>query len=70
MVISSSPLFGKCALFPREYDIKANLILGTKTSPLSFYYCSTARDSESLYREEGKMFKNIRLEKKKTNHDE
>jgi len=70
MDIGSSPIFARCALFPNECD-KAHLILGTKSSPKSFYYCSTARDSESLCGEEGKMFKKKykareKKEKKKT----
>ena len=56
MEVGSSPLFAKCALFPKDYD-KSYLVSGTKSISESFYYCSTARQQESLCGEEGKMFK-------------
>ena len=72
MDIGSSPIFARCALFPTTYD-NAHLVLGTKSSPLNLHFCSSARDSESLCGEEGKMFKKkykARKEKEKMETDE
>jgi len=68
MDVSSSPRFGRCSLFPKKYD-KTYLVSGTKLISESFYYCSTAREQESLCGEEGKMYKKkykAREEKKKS----
>ena len=50
---------GKCALFPREtYNPKNFLDYGiiNMTSP-NYYYCSTARDYNTMCGEEGNFFK-------------
>jgi hypothetical protein len=70
MDISSSPLFARCALFPKDYD-KSYLISGTKSTHESFYHCSTARGEESQCGEEGKMFKRkYKTREKKEKTDE
>lgn len=49
----SSPIFGKCALFPSIY-IAENLVAGTKDNYLT--YCSSARNNENLCGKEAKKF--------------
>ena len=53
----SGKQFGKCALFPREENNNYYLVDGKpSTQNNDYFYCSTARGSDDMCGETGKLF--------------
>jgi hypothetical protein len=50
--------FGKCSLFPKEKDTDYFLVNGNKknNNNIEYYYCNTARISDNMCGEEGKLY--------------
>jgi len=52
-----SNAFGKCKLFPRETNSNDYLVDGIQKTPnTDYFYCSTARMSEGMCGEKGRLF--------------
>jgi len=48
--------FGKCSLFPREETTTYYLVDGSPNRPEDYYYCSTAREYDSMCGKTGTLF--------------
>jgi hypothetical protein len=54
--LSSDPKYGKCSLFPTEVSSMNFFVTGINN--IDYYYCSTARQYETLCGKEGNKYKN------------